>query len=56
MANAATALLSNVAVAAREQRELDCLMAPRMMIKIGSPVEGVVGKVLVDRGDRVKQE
>lgn len=54
---AATSLLIVVDVAASElrERELDCLMEPRMMVKIGSPVEGLVDKVLVDRGDLVKQ-
>jgi membrane fusion protein (multidrug efflux system) len=35
-------------------RPIDCLISPRMEAQIGSPVEGVVRRVLVDRGQEVK--
>jgi len=33
---------------------LDCVMEPRSTIEIGSPEEGILAELLVDRGDRVK--
>ncbi|MEN8205404.1 MAG: efflux RND transporter periplasmic adaptor subunit [Pseudomonadota bacterium] len=34
---------------------LDCVISPRATIKLGSPEEGILEKMLVNRGDRVKQ-
>lgn len=34
-------------------QDLDCLIEPRMVVKVGSPVDGIVGAVTVDRGDVV---
>ncbi len=34
--------------------DLDCLIQPREVVAISSPVEGLVGRVAVDRGDRVQ--
>src|SRR5262249_1189061 len=34
---------------------LECLAAPFMTVNVGSPVDGVLDKVLVDRGDVVKK-
>jgi RND family efflux transporter MFP subunit len=41
----------------RSSREelLGCLLMPAAEAEVGSPVTGVLGKVLVDRGDRVKK-
>ena len=33
--------------------ELDCLIEPHMVAKVGSPADGIVGEVTVDRGDVV---
>jgi RND family efflux transporter MFP subunit len=35
---------------------LDCLIEPRLVVKVGSPVQGIIAEVLVDRGDRVKRD
>jgi multidrug efflux pump subunit AcrA (membrane-fusion protein) len=35
--------------------ELTCLIQPHLVVKLGSPVEGVLAEVTVDRGDFVKQ-
>jgi len=50
-------MLATAAATASElrERDLDCLMEPRMVVKIGSPVEGLVARVDVDRGDVVKR-
>lgn len=34
---------------------LDCVMEPRSTIELGSPEEGILAEVLVDRGDRVEK-
>ena len=33
----------------------DCLVEPFMVVQVGSPVDGVVEEVTVDRGDFVKK-
>lgn len=33
----------------------DCLVEPHMVVSVGSPVDGVLEEVLVDRGDTVKK-
>lgn len=35
-------------------KDLDCLIEPRALIKLGAPVPGIVSKVFVDRGDLVQ--
>ena len=35
--------------------DLDCLIEPRAVIKVGSPVEGILDEVSVERGDIVKR-
>ena len=42
---------------AQERKDGDyaCLIQPRMVVKLGSPVQGVIREMLVDRGAAVKQ-
>lgn len=54
------ALVAGIAVAfvaqgagARELEELECLVEPFIMVNVGSPVDGVLESVVVNRGDRV---
>ncbi len=35
-------------------QKFECLMEPSLIVKLGTPVEGIVSEVLVDRADRVK--
>lgn len=35
--------------------EFDCIIEPRQVLEIRSPLEGLVERVLVDRGDRVRK-
>ena len=35
--------------------ELECLLTPRMTVKIGTPVPGALAEVLVERGARVRK-
>ena len=42
-------------VATARAQELDCLIQPRELLALSSPVEGVIERVMVDRGDLVKQ-
>src|SRR5262249_61939236 len=35
-------------------RQYDCVIEPDMVTEIGSPISGIIGEVLVDRGDMVK--
>src|SRR5258708_4435046 len=35
--------------------EFDCLIQPRMVLKLGTPVPGLISEVLVDRGAIVKK-
>lgn len=34
---------------------LECLIEPSMVVNVGSPVDGVIEEVLVDRGDHVRK-
>jgi RND family efflux transporter MFP subunit len=36
-------------------REHECLLEPFMVVNVGSPVDGVLDQVLVNRGDRVRK-
>lgn len=47
-------LLVGVGVARAEAAELDCLMQPREIVTVSAPVEGVLDRVTVDRGDVVQ--
>jgi membrane fusion protein, multidrug efflux system len=42
--------------AAADPLELECLLAPHLTIKIGSPVPGALSAVLVDRGQVVRKD
>jgi multidrug efflux pump subunit AcrA (membrane-fusion protein) len=35
--------------------DLDCLIQPREVVAISSPVDGIIDRVAVDRGDRVRE-
>lgn len=35
--------------------ELECLLEPSMVVNVGSPVDGVLERVTVDRGDQVRK-
>jgi RND family efflux transporter MFP subunit len=48
------ALVAPGAAPARES-ELDCLIQPREVVSISSPVDGIIERVTVDRGDRVRE-
>ncbi len=41
--------------AANANQPLDCVMQPKATIELGSPEEGIVDEVLVERGDVVKE-
>lgn len=47
-------LLAWLSTAAAATTEHDCLMQPDELVRLGSPVGGVISEVLVDRGDRVE--
>lgn len=36
--------------------ELECLIEPRMNVALGTPIEGVIEEVLVERGDTVEKD
>jgi RND family efflux transporter MFP subunit len=44
-----------LAQASAPARGLDCMIQPHQIVQIGSPVAGVIDRILVDRGDLVKQ-
>lgn len=49
---------NNPAVAPRANNssgELECLVEPHLLINVGSPVDGVLEQVMVNRGDRVRK-
>ena len=51
-------VLAGVAVCAAPQARaegLECLVAPYMLVSVGSPVDGILDSVAVDRGDHVKK-
>ena len=39
----------------RPSGELECLVEPFMTVNVGSPVDGVLEQVTVNRGDRVRK-
>jgi RND family efflux transporter MFP subunit len=41
--------------AAADESSLDCVISPRSSIKLGSPEDGILKEVLVDRGAKVKK-
>lgn len=45
--------LTGVAVSETEEELLDCLIEPWVVSRIGSPAQGVISSVFVDRGDEV---
>src|SRR5262245_53170365 len=45
---------SSLAAETLLQRELDCLLEPRVTVKLGAAIPGLITDVLVDRGDVVK--
>jgi len=53
---AAAIWLSHPLAAAAEGELLDCLIEPRESVVVSAPVIGVVGEVVVDRGDIVSAE
>lgn len=51
-----SALLLSLAVAAggASAQEITCVLEPHLVTEIGSPIDGVIEKVFVERGDLVK--
>lgn len=47
--------LSGLAATAGANEALDCVMQPRSTIELGSPDEGIMDEVLVERGDLVEE-
>jgi RND family efflux transporter MFP subunit len=47
--------LAMVIAAAGPEDEATCLIKPRRVVQVGSPVQGVLAEELVDRGDTVKR-
>jgi RND family efflux transporter MFP subunit len=58
LAGIAASLLFTCAVAARAQSvpELDCVIEPQQIVKLATPVVGVIGSIDVDRGDVVHKD
>jgi RND family efflux transporter MFP subunit len=58
LAGIAASLLFTFAVAARAQSvpELDCVIEPQQIVKLATPVVGVIGSIDVDRGDVVHKD
>ena len=46
---------TRAAAANRAGGELECLVEPYMVVNVGSPVDGVLEQVTVNRGDRVRK-
>lgn len=44
-----------VSKATNSSGELECLVEPHLLINVGSPVDGVLEQVMVNRGDRVRK-
>ena len=44
-----------LAISPGHSETLDCLIEPYVVVNIGSPVDGLLATVPVDRGDRVQQ-
>jgi len=55
LAGAGVLLGSLGPVATARAQELDCLVQPRELLAVSSPVEGVIERVMVDRGDLITQ-
>lgn len=49
----AAALLGQPALAQTPEQPVRCLIEPEQVIRVSTPVAGIVAEVLVDRGDRV---
>jgi len=52
------AILSCSGASAQDRKaegQFDCLIQPKMVLKLGTPVPGLLSEVLVDRGDAVKK-
>ena len=49
----AVSVLSSGVMSRADATELDCLMQPREIVTVSAPVEGVLDRVAVDRGDVV---
>ena len=54
-AMAMTQVIEDVSAQDVQPLELDCLLEPHMVVKLGSPVAGVLQSVDVDRGDIVRK-
>jgi RND family efflux transporter MFP subunit len=50
------ALIAAAATPAARAGEFDCVIEPRQIIELRAPLEGMIDKVNVDRGDIVKQD
>jgi RND family efflux transporter MFP subunit len=46
-------LCSPLSAAQAVQQSFDCMIEPSVLIEVGSPIEGVIDTVAVDRGDKV---
>lgn len=46
---------ARVADSSKAGRELECLVEPHMVVNVGSPVDGVLVQVAVNRGDHVRK-
>lgn len=54
----ASTILSCVGASAQAQKlegQFDCLIQPKMVVKLGTPIPGLLSQVLVDRGDMVQK-
>jgi RND family efflux transporter MFP subunit len=54
-ADIATELSGNEPSATSDWTTQNCLLEPHMVVELSSPVPGVIAKINVDRGDRVKK-
>ncbi len=48
-------VVTTLAVPVAQAAELDCLIEPSVIVNVSSPVDGLVDRVAVDRGDLVKE-
>lgn len=46
---------ASLSVPAIGAREFDCIMEPKVVVKLGTAVTGLISKVAVDRGDTVRE-
>lgn len=51
----ASALAAAQAPASRAKATVDCLIEPSVTVKLGSPVDGIIAEIVVDRGDAVRR-